>query len=156
MQVIPCKSQKHSLESLDPMRSIRTLHTQQQQNREKPVQSDEVSRGPNNRPPQEHNLITFTPPLPRNTGRQGEPKKHRTPRKRKQRSDWQLNQRQFEQNKSQEVSHISQEGQVDILNTEEPSMSYLQLPVKKTQEDNRKCSRCGEIGHLKRYCQVNT
>ena len=34
-------------------------------------------------------------------------------------------------------------------------MSYLQLPVKK-KEDNRFCTRCGERGHGRRYCQVNT
>ena len=34
-------------------------------------------------------------------------------------------------------------------------MSYLQLPVKK-KEENRFCTRCGEIGHGRRYCQVNT
>ena len=67
------------------MRSIRTLHTQQRQNRNEAVHSNEVSRGPNNRPPQEHNLIMFTLPLPQDTaGRQGEPKKQRTPRKRKE------------------------------------------------------------------------
>ena len=34
-------------------------------------------------------------------------------------------------------------------------MSYLQLPVKK-KEENRFCTRCGEIGHGRRYCQANT
>ena len=34
-------------------------------------------------------------------------------------------------------------------------MSYLQLPVKK-KEENRFCTRCGEVGHGRRYCQVNT
>ena len=34
-------------------------------------------------------------------------------------------------------------------------MSYLQLPVKK-KEENRFCTRCGEMGHGRRYCQVNT
>ena len=37
----------------------------------------------------------------------------------------------------------------------EESVSYLQLPVKK-KEDNRFCTRCGERGHGRRYCQVNT
>ena len=37
----------------------------------------------------------------------------------------------------------------------EESESYLQLPVKKKQE-NRFCTRCGEMGHRRRYCQVNT
>ena len=34
-------------------------------------------------------------------------------------------------------------------------MSYLQLPVKK-KEENHFCTRCGIIGHGRRYCQVNT
>ena len=34
-------------------------------------------------------------------------------------------------------------------------MSYLQLPVKK-KEENRFCTRCGEMGHGRRYCQANT
>ena len=37
----------------------------------------------------------------------------------------------------------------------EESVSYLQLPVKK-KEENRFCTRCGEMGHRRRYCQVNT
>ena len=34
-------------------------------------------------------------------------------------------------------------------------MSYLQLPVKK-KEENCFCTRCGEKGHVKRYCQAAT
>ena len=34
-------------------------------------------------------------------------------------------------------------------------MSYLRLPVKK-KEENRFCTRCGEMGHGRRYCQANT
>ena len=34
-------------------------------------------------------------------------------------------------------------------------MSYLQLPVKK-KEENHFCTRCGEMGHRRHYCQVNT
>ena len=37
----------------------------------------------------------------------------------------------------------------------EESVSYLQLPIKK-KEENRFCTRCGERGHGRRYCQVNT
>ena len=37
----------------------------------------------------------------------------------------------------------------------EESVSYLQLPVKK-KEEKRFCTRCGEMGHGRRYCQVNT
>ena len=33
-------------------------------------------------------------------------------------------------------------------------MSYLQLPVKK-KEENRFCTRCGQMGHRRRYCQAN-
>ena len=34
-------------------------------------------------------------------------------------------------------------------------MSYLQLPVKK-KEENHFCTRCGEMGHGRCYCQANT
>ena len=34
-------------------------------------------------------------------------------------------------------------------------MSYLQLPVKR-KEENRFCTRCGEMGHGRHYCQVAT
>ena len=34
-------------------------------------------------------------------------------------------------------------------------MSYLQLPVKK-KEENSFCTRCGEMGHGRSYCQANT
>ena len=34
-------------------------------------------------------------------------------------------------------------------------MSYLQLPVKR-KEENRFCTRCGEMGHGRRYCQAAT
>ena len=111
--------------------------------------------------PQEHNLITFTPPPGQEvvqgaTGKQSEPKKQRTPRKRKAKSEWQLNQRQFDQNKSQEISRISPMDQVKVFNTEEPSVSYLQLPTRKAQGDNRLCMRCGEVGHWKCYSQATT
>ena len=33
-------------------------------------------------------------------------------------------------------------------------MSYLYLPIRK--EDNKLCTRCGEIGHWKRYCRTTT
>ena len=87
-----------------------------------------------NVPPQEPNLIMFTPPPGQHevvqgvTGRQSEPKKQRSPRRRKTKSE--LNQRQFKQNKSQEISHISPREQVNVFNTEEPSVSYLQLPIR--------------------------
>ena len=37
----------------------------------------------------------------------------------------------------------------------EESVSYLQLPVKK-KEENCFCTRCGITGHGRHYCQVNT
>ena len=83
-----------------------------------------------------------------------EPRKQRTPRKKRHKSEWNLNQRQFNQNKPQEISHIFPVDQVNVFNTEEPSVSYLQLPTRKVAEDNRLCSKCGDTGHWKRYCQV--
>ena len=85
-----------------------------------------------------------------------EPKRQRIPRKRKLRSEWSLNQRQFDQNKQQEISHILLVDQVNIFNSEEPSMLYLQLPTRKTTDDNRLCSKCGDPGHWKQYCQATT
>ena len=64
----------------------------------------EVTRDEMHTPPQEPNLITFTPSPGHNAvpqqvqDRRSEPKKQRSPRRRKTRSDWQLNQRQFDQN----------------------------------------------------------
>ena len=54
----------------------------------------------------------------------------------------------------QEISHILPGEHLNVFNGEE-SLSYLQLPVKK-KEENCFCTRCGEMGHGKRYCQVNT
>ena len=110
-------------------------------------------------PPHECNLITFTPPhrqemVQEVRREQLEPKRQRTPRKRKQRSEWSLNQRQFDQNKQQEISHILPVDQVNVFNSEEPSMSYLQLPTRKSADDNRLCSKCGDPGHWKQYCQA--
>ena len=62
-QAEPRESREHSWELLDPMRSSQTLHSQQLQNQNRKAQSDEALRDTNNRP-QEHNLITFMPPLP--------------------------------------------------------------------------------------------
>ena len=64
-----------------------------------------------------------------------------------------MNQRQFDQNKPQEISHISPVDQANVFNTEEPSVSYLQFPTRKVPEDNRLCTKCGEPGHWKHYCQ---
>ena len=109
---------------------------------------------------EEANLITFTPiveqqvpPVQSVTGIQERPKQQRSPRKKKN-SEWTLNQRQFDHSKTQEISHILPGEQLNVFNGEE-SVSYLQLPVKK-KEENRFCTRCGEMGHGRRYCQVNT
>ena len=110
---------------------------------------------------QEVDLITFTPFGEQQVlqeqgavGNQEQPKGQRSPRKKKK-SEWTLNQRQFDQNKTQEISHISPRERLNVFNGEEPSVSYLQLPVKRRQE-NRFCTRCGEMGHGKRYCQAAT
>ena len=87
------------------------------------------------------------------TGFQEQPKRQRSPRKKKN-SEWTLNQRQFNHSKTQEISHILPGEQLNVFHREE-SVSYLQLPVKK-KEDNRLCTRCGERGHGRRYCQVHT
>ena len=129
----PCETSEHSINSLNPMRNSQALHVQQRQCH---VQNEARNSH------QECNLITFTP-LPRQEVIQEvqielpEPRRQRTPRKRKQKSEWNLNQRQFNQNKPQEIL---------------PSVSYLQLPTRKVTEDNRFCSKCGEPGHWKWYC----
>ena len=87
------------------------------------------------------------------TSIQEQPKRQRSPRKKKS-SEWTLNQRQFDHSKTQEISHILPGEQLNVFNGEE-SVSYLQLPVKK-KEENRFCTRCGIMGHGRRYCQVNT
>ena len=87
------------------------------------------------------------------TGTQEQPKRQRSPQKKKN-SEWTLNQRQFDYSKTQEISHILPGEQLNVFNGEE-SMSYLQLPVKK-KEENCFCTRCGEMGHGRRYYQVNT
>ena len=87
------------------------------------------------------------------TGIQEEPKQQRSLRKKKN-SEWTINQRQFDHSKTQEISHILPGEQLNVFHGEE-SVSYLQLPVKK-KEENHFCTRCGEMGHRRRYCQVNT
>ena len=105
-------------------------------------------------------MITFTPiveqqvpPVQGATGIQEQPKRQRSPRKKKN-SEWTLNQRQFDHNKTQEISHILPGEHLNVFNGVE-SMSYLQLPVKR-KEENCFCTRCGEIGHGQCYCQANT
>ena len=67
------------------------------------------------------------------TGIQEQPKQQRSPRKKKN-SEWTLNQRQFDHSKTQEISHILPGEQLNVFNGEE-SVSYLQLPVKKKEEN---------------------
>ena len=45
--------------------------------------------------------------------------------------------------------------QVNVYNTEEPSVLYLQLPTRRTT-DSRLCSKCGNPGHWRKYCQATT
>ena len=161
----PREFREHSRESLDPMASIRNLHMQQRQNR---CSTQELNQTTPSAPhttriqvnQEEANLITFSPvveqqvPLVQGaTGIQEQPKRQRSPRKKKN-SEWTLNQRQFNHSKTQEISHILPGEQLNVFNGEE-SVSYLQLPVKK-KEENRFCNRCGEMGHGRCYCQVNT
>ena len=161
----PCEFREHSRESLDPMESIRNLHIQQRQNR---GSTEELNQNTSVAPQttriqvnhEAANLITFSPVVEQQVpalqgamGVQVQPKRQRSPRKKKG-SEWTLNQKQFDHSKTQEISHILLGEQLNVFNGEE-SESYLQLPVKKKQE-NRFCTRCGEMGHGRRYCQVNT
>ena len=96
-------------------------------------------------------MITFTPiveqqvpPVQGATGIQEQPKRQISPQKKKN-SEWTLNQRQFDHSETQEISHILPGEHLNVFNGEE-SVSYLRLPVKK-KEENRFCTRCGEMGH---------
>ena len=96
---------------------------------------------------QEAILITFIPvgeqpvaQMQDTAGSQEQPKGQRSPRKKKK-SEWTLNQRQFDQSRTQEISPREH---LNVFNGEEPSVSYLQLPVKR-KEENRFCTRCGEM-----------
>ena len=162
----PRKFQEHSRESPDPMASILNLHIQQRQNRCS-VQELNQTTPPAPQTPripvsqQEANLITFipigeqqVPQMQGTAGSQEQPKSQRSPRKKKK-SEWTLNQRQFDQSKTQEISHILPREHLNVFNGEEPSVSYLQLPVKR-KEENRFCTRCGEMGHGRHYCQAAT
>ena len=156
---------EHSQDSLDPMESIRNLHRQQRQNQRNTQEQNKDNQSAHQTPRiQAHqddaNLITFSPVVEQqvpvvqgDTGNQEQPKRQRSPRKKKG-SEWTLNQRQFDHSKTQEISHILPGEQLNVFNGEE-SVSYLQLPVKK-KEENRFCTRCGIMGHGRRYCQVNT
>ena len=156
MQGEPREFREHSRESLDPMASIRNLHIQQRQNQSSAQELNQTMPSAPRTPQiqvnqEEANLITFTPIVEQQvpsvqgaTGIQEQPKQQRSPRKKKN-SEWTLNQRQFDHSKTQEISHILPGDQLNVFNGEE-SVSYLQLPVKK-KEENRFCTRCGEMGH---------
>ena len=138
------------------MASIHKLHMQQRQNQgstqelnQTTPSAHQTTRTQINQ--EEANLITFTPIVEQKvpavqgaTGIQKQPKQQRSPRK-KMISEWTLNQRQFDHSKTQEISHILPGEQLNVFNGEE-SVSYLQLPIKK-KEENRFCTRCGERGH---------
>ena len=162
----PREFREHSQESPDPMASIQNLHIQQRQNL---CSGQELNQNTSPAPQtpqiqvsqQEDDLIRFTPfgeqQVPQEqgaVGNQEQPKGQRSPGKKKK-SEWTLNQRQFDQNKTQEISHISPRERLNVFNGEELSVSYLQLPVKRRQE-NHFCTRCGEMGHGKHYCQAAT
>ena len=161
----PREFREHSRELLDPMASIRNLHIQQRQNRSSAQELNQTTPSVHQTTQiqanqEEANLITFSPVVEEQvpfvqgaTGIQEQPKRQRSPRKKKN-SEWTLNQRQFDHSKTQEISHILPGEQLNVFHGEE-SVSYLQLPVKK-KEDNRFCTRCGERGHGRHYCQVNT
>ena len=147
------------------MESICNLHMQQRQNRRSTQElnqttpsAPQTTRKQANQ--EEANLITFSPVVEQQvpsvqgaTGFQEPPKRQRS-RQKKNNSEWALNQRQFHHSKNQEISHILPGEQLSVFNGEE-SVSYLQLPVKK-KEENRFCTRCGKVGHGRHYCQVNT
>ena len=161
----PHEFREHSRESLDLMASIRNLHIQQRQNRCSTQELNQTTPSALQTlqiqvNQEEANLITFTPimeqqvpPVQGVTGTQEQPKRQRSPQKKKN-SEWSLNQRQFDHGKTQEISHILPGEHLNVFNGEE-SVSNLQLPVKK-KEENHFCTRCGEMGHGRCYCQANT
>ena len=130
----PCKESHANFENIleespDPMASIQNLHIQQRQN----VRSgQELNRTTSPAPQtpqiqvsqQDDDLITFTPfgeqQVPQEQGAVGsqeQPKGQRSPRKKKK-SEWTLNQRQFDQNKTQEISHISPRERLNMCSME--------------------------------------
>ena len=161
----PHEFREHSQDSLDPMESIRNLHRQQRQNQCNTQEQNKDNQSAHQTlriqaHQDDANLITFSPVVEQQvpavqgaTGIQEQPKRQRTQRKKKG-SEWTLNQRQFDHSKTQEISHILPSEQLNVFNGEE-SVSYSQLPVKK-KDQNRFCTRCGIMGHGRRYCQVNT
>ena len=126
------------------MVSIRNLHMQQRQNRGSTQELNQTTpSAPQTTQTQinqeEANLITFTPIIEQQVpavqgamGIQEQAKRQRSPRKKKN-SEWILNQRQFDQSKTQEISHILPGKQLNVFNGEE-SILYLQLPIKRKEE----------------------
>ena len=104
MQGEPHEFREHSRESLDPMASIHNLHIQQRQNRRSMQELNQTTpSAPQTLQIQvdqeEANLIMFTPiveqqvpPVQGATEIQEQPKRQRSPRKKKD-SEWTLNQR---------------------------------------------------------------
>ena len=163
----PREFRKHSRESLDLMMSIRNLHIQQWQNRcsVQEFEPNPITCTPNTANTSESTRAQLdyihtswgaasTSNAGCQRGGKNNPRDRGAPGK-KNKSEWTLNQRQFDQNKTQEISHISPREHLNVFNGEEPSVSYLQLPVKR-KEENRFCTRCGEMGHGRHYCQVAT
>ena len=95
MQGEPCEFREHSRESLDPMASIRNLHIQQRQNRSSAHELNQTTPSAPWTPriqvnQEEANLIAFTPIVEQQvpsvqgaTGIQEQPKRQRSPRKKK-------------------------------------------------------------------------
>ena len=112
---------------LDPIASIRNLHIQQRQNRGSTEELNQnTSAAPQRTRTQANqeaaNLITFSPVVEQQvpalqgaTGVQEQPKRERSPRKKKG-SEWTLNQRQFDHSKTQEISHILPGEQLNMFN----------------------------------------
>ena len=100
----PREFREHSRESLDPMESIHNLHMQQRQNRRSTQEQNKNTPSAPQTPrievnQEEANLITFSPVVEQQvhsvqgaTGFQEQPKRQRSPRKKKN-SEWALNQR---------------------------------------------------------------
>ena len=162
-KVLIIEFSEHLLVSPDSMRNIRNFHIQQRKSRlQNEVRRTDETQFPSPSPrphePQEPNLISFSPLQGQQhvtEKKEDEQKKQRSPRRRRStRNDGQPNRGQVEQNR--EILHISPGGQVNVFNTEELSISYLQLPMRSAQENNKVCTKCGEMGHWKCYCRNMT
>ena len=139
----PCEFREHSRKSPDPDGEYSTIYIfKQRQNRRSMRELNQTTPSAPQTPriqvnQEEANLITFTPiveqqvpPVQGATGIQEQPKRQRSPQKKKN-SEWTLNERQFDHSKTQEISHILPGEHLNVFNGEEPSVSYLRLPVKR-------------------------